>query len=415
MSHILIACHAWYGDVIGGSFRLASEFAEDLAASGHAVDYLCCMPPGDGRYLQREEHRGVLVHRYPPPPPTTSRWGRMRWHVRESARLVREIANEHTVDALSGHSPLQFLGAASGSLKSGAFRSYVVHSPFDDELATQSATRSQSIFASLAFRAARWVDRRCIRLADEVQTDSQYTLDVLRSRHRRALQSKGVVAPGWVDAGTFTPVFDRRELRSQLGPEWTADGPVFFTLRRLEPRMGLDTLVAAAVRLRKSGEKFRVLIGGSGSLREELESQVAEHGLGDAVRFLGRIPEADLPRCYAAADCFVLPTRSLECFGLIVLEAFAAGTPVIASDAAAIPELAAIQGREWLFPAGDAAALADRMQDFLAGRLPLDVNVRSFAERYDRPLITAHWESLLSMDACCERTPPTAVAGSGSA
>ncbi len=40
----LVVDHAWYGDVIGGSFRLASEFAEDLAAAGHWVDYVCCAP-----------------------------------------------------------------------------------------------------------------------------------------------------------------------------------------------------------------------------------------------------------------------------------------------------------------------------------------------------------------------------------
>jgi len=150
-----------------------------------------------------------------------------------------------------------------------------------------------------------------------------------------------------------------------LGAKWQTERPVFFSVRRLEPRMGLDLLVEAAQILRKRGQEFRIIIGGSGSAEESLRGQIASLNLQDSVFLVGRISEDQLPLCFAAADCFVLPTRALECFGLIVLESFATGTPVIATPGGAIPELVSQQGDGWLAAEASAAAIADRMTSFL--------------------------------------------------
>ncbi len=394
----LVACHAWYGDVIGGSFRLASEFAEDLAARGHRVHYVCCAradastpePPA------AETVRGVVVHRYAPPPPRTSRLGRFRWHVRESTRLTRVITTEAPVDAVSGHSPLQFLGVARAVGDTAAFKSYVVHSPFDDELTSNAVGRLARWKVLPAAWLAKRADRACLRIADRVQTMSRYTLETLVRKHGDFVRRKGIVAPGWVDAERFQPVEDRRKLRQQLGGDWDTDVQVFFTLRRLEARMGLDTLIEAAAQLVREGRKFRVLIGGSGALRSALEQKVSALQLQSTVRFLGRLPEEDLPHCYAAADCFVLPTRALECFGLIVLEAFAAGTPVIASKVAAIPELAGLQGEEWLFTPGNGASLSEIMRRVLTGTLVPAGNLCLTADQFGKDRILSRWVELLS-------------------
>ena len=98
---------------------------------------------------------------------------------------------------------------------------------------------------------------------------------------------------------------------------------------------------------------------------------------------------------YALEQFVVLPTRALECFGLIVLEAFAANTPVIASDVAAIPEIASRQGDEWLFPPGDADALVAKMQQFLDGELTVTADLRGIAEEYDRERVLKIWTDLL--------------------
>jgi glycosyltransferase involved in cell wall biosynthesis len=85
----------------------------------------------------------------------------------------------------------------------------------------------------------------------------------------------------------------------------------------------------------------------------------------------------------------------LECFGLIVLEAFAAGTPVIASRSGAIPEIAGRQGEDWLFDPGNDQQLAIRMRRFLTGDLPCTANLRQIAEEFDREKVLARWGELI--------------------
>jgi glycosyltransferase involved in cell wall biosynthesis len=396
--HLVVVSHAWYDDLIGGSFRLATEFAESAAAQGHAVSYVCCAPPAMRALSSRERLRGVDVWRYPAPRDGAPRLSKLRHHVRESGRRVREIAAARPIEVLHGHSPLQFLGAARALHGTTVRKVYVVHSPFDDELLSNVHGAVAPWGLRLAAWLARRVDRECIQRADQVQTDSRYTLETMDLKHPDAMHGKGNVVPGWVDVQRFLPAADFRALRLGMGGDWNTDLPVFFTLRRLEARMGLDTLIEAAALLARHGRGFRVLIGGSGSLRDRLEQLVVDREVADVVRFLGRIPEEDLPRCYAAADCFVLPTRTLECFGLIVLESFAAGTPVIASNVAAIPELARVQGSEWLFEPGDVAGLSSRMNEFRAGRLRLSCPVRDFAESYSREKIAAAWTRAICVD-----------------
>jgi glycosyltransferase involved in cell wall biosynthesis len=390
---ILIAAHHWFDDVIGGSFRVATEFAEHLASQGMPTSYLCCGSDSQVEPMRTSQERGVRVIRYRPPM-QGNRLTKLRFHIRRTSQLARELAEAETVDVVNGHSPLQYAGVIRALGKRPAVRHYTVHSPFDDELASNSR-QAASLPMRAAVFGARWVERRNVVASSAVHTLSEFTLSEMRRKYGDRLNSKGVVVPGWVDCEKFQPASDRRSLRASLGGVWNTDDPVFFTVRRLETRMGLDTLIQAAVEVRKRQAKFRLIVGGSGSQRESLERLIQQLGLGDTVFLTGRIPEEQLAASYAAADCFVLPTRALECFGLIVLEAFAAGTPVIASNVAAIPELAAQQGEEWLFPPGDVEALSERLLQFLDGRLVSAHDVRKIAEKYDRAIMLERWTRLL--------------------
>lgn len=392
---ILVVAHAWYGDLIGGTFRLASEFAEDLAAAGHDVDYVCCAPADLGAFPECERINGLNVHRYPALRRRSWPIGRMLHHVRQTARIVDWLLREHSYAAVSGHSPLQSRGAFNVMRRRqpAAYLNYTVHSPFDDEMV---ANAKRPLARRQVARVAGWIDRRNLGMTDRVQTCSQYTLNVLKRKHPRQVADKGRVAPGWVAYDRYARArgdHPAGRLPQSSGP---TDAPVFFTLRRLETRMGLETLIDASALLRDRGLPFQVVIGGNGSLRESLERQVRDLQLSDRVQFIGRVTEPDLPIRYAAADCFVLPTRALECFGLIVLEAFAAGTPVIASRAAAIPELADRQGPGWDFEPGDVHGLAQRMESFLKGQLQPSGDLQQIAAEFDRSKLFPKWRALLS-------------------
>jgi glycosyltransferase involved in cell wall biosynthesis len=132
------------------------------------------------------------------------------------------------------------------------------------------------------------------------------------------------VVPGGVDAA-FTPAADAERARAALG----LTRPYVLCVASHTARKNLAALVPAAVALARDGVEVVV----AGGHRPQF---AAERGLG-ALRLLGHVPEALLPGLYAGAEAFALPSH-YEGFGLPVLEAMAAGTPVVAADTAALPE-----------------------------------------------------------------------------
>jgi len=174
--------------------------------------------------------------------------------------------------------------------------------------------------------------RNCNRVIalTETEKDQIHTLyEVPADRIR-------VIPPG-VNTAVFSPLSDRAASRWALGfPE---DVPVVFALGRLDERKGFDLFLEAAGRLTKRRSfppALFVFSAGDGSAREReertrLERIVEAHSLGDVLRWLPVLPEEDLPRYYGAADVFVLPSR-YEPFGIVMLEAMACETPVVATN-----------------------------------------------------------------------------------
>ena len=103
--------------------------------------------------------------------------------------------------------------------------------------------------------------------------------------------------------------------------------------------MGLATLISAMDEVRRRVPEVLLLIAGQGPLRPTLEAQVAELQLADHVRFLGFVPDADLPTVYRAADLVIMPSLQLEGFGLTAVEALAAGTPALVTPVGGLPEV----------------------------------------------------------------------------
>ena len=227
---------------------------------------------------------------------------------------------------------------------------------------------------------------------------------VLSSAFRRVLVERYRVRPWDVhvwSAGVALDVFtpghprDRSWARARLDIE--AEAFVAVCVRRLVPRMGLDVLLDAWERVAAElPDGSLLLIVGDGPLRGALSERVAaaDSRLSGRVRVLGRVSEQDLVEAYRAADVAIVPSVSLEGFGLVVPEAAACGTPSIVSEVGGLPEVALPLDPSLVVPPGDVAALGERIVGAARGALPTRTATRSFAERFSWPLLAERHREL---------------------
>jgi len=347
----------------GGAERMLWETASRLAARGHRVRVLS-RAPGDA-LPEAVAREGVSIIHFP-----CNRRSSLSFllsSVLEARRSVRRHLAAEPCDVLQVYQPLSGYGVFRSPQPAGLPSLYTFLSPAPLEYVSR---RGMSIHhrRGAAGRAVQillwWIERACVRRANLLHVLSQFSADQLW-RLYGASSDRIVRIPGAADLERFTPANDRRALRRALG---LPDGiPLLLTVRNLEARMGLDALIRAVAILRRSIPEVLLLIGGAGALRANLESLVAALGLQEQVRFLGYIPEDDLPRYYQAADAFVLPTRELEGFGLITVEAMACGTPVLGTAVGATPEILLPLDPSLLFREATPEVMAAHLEAFLAG------------------------------------------------
>ena len=140
-------------------------------------------------------------------------------------------------------------------------------------------------------------------------------------------------------------------------------GTIGFIGRYDEPRKGMDLLVAALGKLAPDRPDLRLLVAGRGDAQAFLASLPA--GLADRVDLLGQIDEADKARMLRSIDLYCAPNTGQESFGIILLEAMSAGTPIVASDLEAFRRVLAGGRAGRLFAKGDVGALAASLAEVL--------------------------------------------------
>jgi phosphatidyl-myo-inositol dimannoside synthase len=192
---------------------------------------------------------------------------------------------------------------------------------------------------------------------------------------RRIVTSLPPVAqvPPGVDTSRFVPLapIERASTRARLG--LPVAGPLVLSVSRLVPRKGMDTLIEAAARLSATGRYPRLTVAIAGSGRDRARLERAIHKSGAPVRLLGRVPSPDLPGLYACADVFALCCRSRwggleqEGFGIVLLEAAAAGVPAVAGNCGGAAE-AVVDDETGLIVGNpsDPAAVADAIDGLLS-------------------------------------------------
>ncbi|MGH8884314.1 MAG: glycosyltransferase family 4 protein [Egibacteraceae bacterium] len=238
------------------------------------------------------------------------------------------------------------------------------------------------------YRLAGLAGRRTVRRLDARIAVSPSAQQYAAGALRMPLGSFQVV-PNGVDDTAFATAEPLPEL---VDPS----RPLILFVGRLEPRKGVDVLMRAFLRLRASTPRVRLCVVGEGPGRERYQQMIPSSIRPDA-QFVGAVDQAELPRYHASADIFVSPAVGGESFGVVLLEAMAAGLPVVASD---IPGYRTVlkdgrQGR--LVPPDDAFALAETVSTLLANeklRLAMGAEGRQTAAEYAWPVIGRRIEAV---------------------
>ncbi len=354
----LVTADTCFLDTPGGGARVAWELARLMRRAGHEVALLCSSACGNSD----SAIEGIRVVRYAYPHNVANAAIRFRLHL----RAAREAAGTYLAgtrwDVVHAHMPIGALATFDG-VGRGARRLYTFNSPMAEEFLSHGIDASwvSRVSRHLAAPLLSVVEARTVRLSTEVHTLSTFNRFLFESRHPRY---KGTVTtlPWWCPP---SKALDSQAARRQLG--WQPDEKIVITVRRLVRRMGVDTLIDAFQRS-SIPSPARLLIAGDGSDAPRLQALAQRSGAaGRRIEFLGSVSEDTLAALYAGADLCVIPTRALEGFGLVVLEASAAGCPVIAADVGALPEVMDPALREWIFPAGNVDALASSLERALNG------------------------------------------------
>ena len=321
--------------ITGGGERALWEMASGLAGRGHRVTVIGRAGLGGSR--QRAIGDGITIHPYEVDRRSPLRF--LRTSIFSPGRLAAMLIQSDGADVLHVHQPLSGYGVLH-SREAGQVPSlYTLHSPAPMEYRSRVGTSPNhkgGIAGALGAGTLKFLEGACLRKTRRIHVLSDYTARLARELYHVA-SNRVVKIPGGADLRRFHPAGDRACVRRELGlPE---AGGLLLTVRNLEPRMGLDHLVHAFKALSRRRPGVALVVGGEGPLRGQLESLVRTLGLGSRVRFVGFIPDEELPRYYQAADLFILPSVQLEGFGLVTVESLACGTPVLGSRVGATPEI----------------------------------------------------------------------------
>jgi phosphatidylinositol alpha-1,6-mannosyltransferase len=189
----------------------------------------------------------------------------------------------------------------------------------------------------------RWTARQLLGQAAVVVAISEWTASLARrvlERLGRDALARGVqVVPLGTSPEHFRPGVDPRDVRARYGLD---GGPWLLTVARLEWHKGIDTVIKALSTVRAAHPGTRYAVAGVGDRGPQLEQLARDLGLSDAVRFLGAVPDADLPALYNAADLYVGASRRhdllAEGFGISLVEASACGLAVVGGRSGGVPD-----------------------------------------------------------------------------
>jgi glycosyltransferase involved in cell wall biosynthesis len=264
-----------------------------------------------------------------------------------------------------------FFVSAPGTLRVASIKGVIA-----DEMRFERGLTKMSMRAASRFEGVH------VRRADRVLASSSYSADRITAEYGIAREAIRVV-PEPIELVRW-----QSALRG--APRVSSPEPVILCVAHLYPRKQVASLLRAMALL-KTPARLRVV--GTGPELPALRALSSRLGLGSRVELLGHVPFEQLVAEYRGADIFCLPSLQ-EGFGIVFLEAMAAGLPVVACRVAAVPEVVPDGECGLLVPPRDVPALAvalDRLLGDAAERRQMGAAGQTRAARYDAPLVAAQF------------------------
>jgi D-inositol-3-phosphate glycosyltransferase len=353
------------GRETGGMNVYVRELSRHLVSHGIAVDvYTRRQDPDVPTVVEfAPRARVIYLHAGPATP-----YGKHRvWdHLPEFVDETRRFITQHNLRYQLLHSHYWLSGWVALQLRQ-RLQAPVVH--MSHTLGYPKNAAAQQAWEQEPLRRLR-VEHDVLRGSDALVAESPSSKHHMMREYGVEAEKIHVI-PGGVDTAIFYPQ-DRQQVRRELGLD--SNAPVLLFVGRLQPLKGIDTLLRAAREVRLHHDQVQVLvIGGGVDAWDDREAQELRRlqtlseklGLAAHVRFINAQPQHILARYYAAADVFVMPSH-YESFGMVVLEAMACGTPVVASQVGGLTSTVVSGETGFLVPQGDGQAFAQAILRLLA-------------------------------------------------
>jgi glycosyltransferase involved in cell wall biosynthesis len=171
-------------------------------------------------------------------------------------------------------------------------------------------------------------------------------------------------------AGRVHRIYNGLDLSEFRRADFSSVPPLIISVGRLIPKKGFSDLICACALLTEHGKSFRCEIIGEGPLENDLRDEIEQRDLKRYVILPGAKPQSQLRRGLAAANVFVLPSvidpdGGMDNLPTVIMEAMAAGLPVVSTDIGGIPEMVIENETGFLAQPGDAAAMADAINKII--------------------------------------------------
>jgi glycosyltransferase involved in cell wall biosynthesis len=353
--NLLFVSDVSISDVIGGAERVLFEQCVGMSQRGHKVHVLTRWLPY--HHKKHETIQGVEEWRYNFNQRNPAAF--LYTTCLNARKLFEYLQNKYFFDCINFHQPFSALGINLSEVSRAWPKVYTCHSLSFEEFSTREKNgngiiRTASNF--LKIQAIKKIEKYGLNNSNVIAVLSRFTQDKLVDAYNIPIEKIKTI-PGGVDLKKFHPADDKATIRKQLNiPQ---NKIILFTVRNLVQRMGLENLIIAFHELEKEASDIELVIGGKGPLENRLIALARSFGIEQKIHFAGFISEEQLPLYYQMADIFVLPTKELEGFGLVTLEAIASGVPVLGTPVGGTEEILGTFDSRFLFKGTDPHSMAD--------------------------------------------------------